>query len=231
MEDVLALYAEPADELRPVVCFDETPRQLIGEARVPTRATPGKRARLRVRAQRDGQRLPVCGRQPPWRHAKVTDQRTCNDVADCMRDLVDDHDPDAERIRVVLDNLSAHSRAALYQRFAPEEARRILSRLECHFTPEHASWLTRVGIEIDRDRGDGAAMPRAPHPRQGDARPREQAVGAQSQPRRRAGRVDVHGRARPRQARSCVPGSFPSAGHSERSRLPPEPVRTPVAEC
>ena len=84
----------------------------------------------------------------PWRYAKVTDQRTCIDFAECMRDLVDEHYPDAERIRVVLDNLSAHSAAALYQRFAPAEARRILSRLEFHFTPKHASWLNMVEIEI-----------------------------------------------------------------------------------
>jgi hypothetical protein len=84
----------------------------------------------------------------PWRHAKVTDQRTCVDFAECMRDLVDEHDPKAERIRVVLDNLSAHSAAALYQAFAPAEARRILSRLEFHFMPKHASWLNMVEIEI-----------------------------------------------------------------------------------
>ena len=84
----------------------------------------------------------------PWRHAKVTDQRTCIDFAECMRDLVDEHYPKAERIRVVLDNLSAHSPAALYEAFAPAEARRILSRLEFHFTPKHASWLNMVEIEI-----------------------------------------------------------------------------------
>jgi hypothetical protein len=84
----------------------------------------------------------------PWRHAKVTDQRTCIDFAECMRDLVDEHYPEAERIRVVLDNLSAHSAAALYQAFEPAEARRILNRLEFHFTPKHASWLNMVEIEI-----------------------------------------------------------------------------------
>jgi transposase len=150
MEDVLALYAEPADELRPVICFDETPRQLIGEERVPTRAAPGKRARYDYEYVRNGTAnvFMFVDVNRPWRHAKVTDQRTCNDFAECMRDLVDEHYPEAERIRVVLDNLSAHSQAALYQRFAPEEARRILSRLEFHFTPKHASWLNMVEIEI-----------------------------------------------------------------------------------
>jgi hypothetical protein len=84
----------------------------------------------------------------PWRHAKVTDQRTSVDFADCMRELVDEHYPDAEQIRVVLDNLSTHTPAALYDRFEPAEARRILSRLEFHFTPKHASWLNMVEIEI-----------------------------------------------------------------------------------
>lgn len=150
MEDVLALYAEPPDERRPVVCFDETPRQLIGEERVPVRAEPGKRRRFDYEYVRNGTAnvFMFVDVNRPWRHVKVTDQRTCIDFAECMRDLVDEHYPEAERIRVVLDNLSAHSASALYQRFAPAEARRILSRLEFHFTPKHASWLNMVEIEI-----------------------------------------------------------------------------------
>jgi transposase len=150
MEDVLALYAEPADERRPVVCFDETPRQLIGEERVPVRAEPGKRRRFDYEYVRNGTAnvFMFVDVNRPWRHAKVTDQRTAIDFAECMRDLVDEHYPDADRIRVVLDNLSAHSASALYQRFEPAEARRILSRLEFHFTPKHASWLNMVEIEI-----------------------------------------------------------------------------------
>ena len=132
------------------MCFDETPRQLIGEERVPVRAEPGKRRRFDYEYVRNGTAnvFMFVDVNRPWRHAKVTDQRTCIDFAECMRDLVDEHYPDAERIRVVLDNLSAHSAAALYQRFAPAEARRILSRLEFHFTPKHASWLNMVEIEI-----------------------------------------------------------------------------------
>ena len=150
MEDVLALYAEPPDERRPVVCFDEMPRQLIGEERVPVRAEPGKRRRFDYEYVRNGTAnvFMFVDVNRPWRHVKVTDQRTCIDFAECMRDLVDEHYPEAERIRVVLDNLSAHSASALYQRFAPAEARRILSRLEFHFTPKHASWLNMVEIEI-----------------------------------------------------------------------------------
>ena len=150
MEDVLTLYAESPDPERPVVCFDETPRQLIGEARVPVRAEPGTRARFDYEYVRNGTAnvFMFVDIHRPWRHAKVTDQRTCADFAECMRDLVDIHYPEAERIRVVLDNLSAHSQSALYQTFAPAEARRILDRLEFHFTPKHASWLNMVEIEI-----------------------------------------------------------------------------------
>ena len=150
MEDVLALYAEPADSKRPVVCFDETPRQLIGEARVTVRAEPGKRARYDYEYVRNGTAnvFMFVDVHRPWRHAKVTDRRACTDFAECMRDLVDAHYPEAERVRVVLDNLSAHTPSALYQTFEPAEARRILSRLEFHFTPKHASWLNMVEIEI-----------------------------------------------------------------------------------
>jgi transposase len=150
MENVLGLYAEVPDPQRPVVCFDETPRQLIGEARVPIRAEPGKPARVDYEYVRNGTAnvFMFVDVNRPWRHAKVTDQRTCVDFAECMRDLVDEHYPEADRIRVVLDNLSTHSAGALYQAFEPAEARRILDRLEFHFTPKHASWLNMVEIEI-----------------------------------------------------------------------------------
>ena len=150
LEDVLDLYAETPDPRRPVVCFDETPRQLIGETRVPIQAQPGKPRRVDYEYIRHGTANVVVFVEVhrPWRHAKVTDHRTGLDFAACMRDLVDEHYPEADRIRVVLDNLSTHSAAALYQAFEPAEARRILSRLEFHFTPKHASWLNMVEIEI-----------------------------------------------------------------------------------
>jgi transposase len=150
MEDVLALYAEAPDARRPVVCFDETPRQLIGEERVPVQAEPGKRARYDYEYVRNGTAnvFMFVDANRPWRHAKVTDRRACVDFAECMQDLVDVHYPNADKIRVVLDNLSAHTPSALYQRFPAAEARRILSRLEFHFTPKHASWLNMVEIEI-----------------------------------------------------------------------------------
>jgi transposase len=150
MEDVLELYAEAPDENRPVVCFDETPRQLIGESRVPVAAKPGRPARVDYEYVRNGTAnvFMFVDAHRPWRHAKVTDRRAAADFAECMRDLVDQHYPQAERIRVVLDNLSTHTPAALYESLEPAEARRILRRLEFHYTPKHASWLNMVEIEI-----------------------------------------------------------------------------------
>jgi len=150
MEDVLDLYAEAPDENRPVVCFDETPRQLIGEERVPIAARPGKTLRQDYEYVRNGTAnvFMFVDAHRPWRHAKVTDRRANCDFAECMRDLVDRHYPSAECIRVVLDNLSTHKAASLYEAFPPDEARRILRRLEFHYTPKHASWLNMVEIEI-----------------------------------------------------------------------------------
>jgi transposase len=150
MEDVLDLYAEKPDPVRPVVCFDESPTQLIGEVRTPIPPEPGQLERFDCEYRRNGTAnlFVFLDAHRSWRHVKVTDRRTSVDFADCMRDLVDLHYPQAERIRVVLDNLSTHSAAALYEAFAPHEARRILHRLEFHFTPKHASWLNMVEIEI-----------------------------------------------------------------------------------
>ena len=118
MEDVLDLYAEPHDDERPVVCFDETPRQLIGEARVPVAPKPGKPARVDYEYVRNGtvNVFMFLDANRRWRHAKVTDRRAADDFATCMRDLVDLHYPKAKRIRVVLDNLSAHTASAPIRR-------------------------------------------------------------------------------------------------------------------
>ena len=150
MEDVLELYAETPDERHPVVCFDETPRQLIGESRVPVPPKPGRLARFDYEYVRNGTAnvFMFVDAHRPWRHAKVTDRRTCRDFAECMRDLVDIHYPKAERIRVIMDNLSTHKPSALYETFDAAEARRILRRLGIHYTPKHANWLNMVEIEI-----------------------------------------------------------------------------------
>lgn len=150
MEDVLDLYAEDAPPEQPVICFDESPTQLIGEVRPPQAASPGTPAYVDHEYKRNGTAnlFVFVDAHQPWRHVKVTAQRTAVDFAACMRDLVDVHYPDATRIRVVMDNLSTHTQAALYQAFAPAEARRILRRLEFHYTPKHASWLNMAEIEI-----------------------------------------------------------------------------------
>lgn len=150
MEDLLDLYAERPDARRPVVCFDESPTQLIGEVRTPIAAKRGQRERYDCEYRRNGTAnlFVFLDAHRPWRHVKATDHRTSLDFAQCMRELVDVHYPHAERIRVVLDNLSTHTPGALYTAFPPQEARRIVQRLEFHFTPKHASWLNMVEIEI-----------------------------------------------------------------------------------
>jgi transposase len=155
MEDVLDLYAEAPDPKRPVVCFDESPVQLIGEARQPISARPGQLERYDYEYRRNGtvNLFVLLDVRRPWRKVKVTERRAAEDYAQCMRDLVDIHYPEANIIRVVQDNLSTHSAGALYQTFPPAEARRILRRLEFHYTPKHASWLNMVEIEIGVLRG------------------------------------------------------------------------------
>jgi transposase len=150
MEDVLDLYAEPRDAKRPVVCFDESPIQLIGEVRRPIRAKPGQIERYDCEYRRNGTAnlFVVLDVHRPWRKVKVTERRAAEDFAACMRELTDVHYPNAERIRVVLDNLSTHSAGALYQSFPAAEARRVMRRLEFHYVPKHASWLNMVEIEI-----------------------------------------------------------------------------------
>ncbi len=150
MEDVLDLYAQDPDPQQPVVCFDESPTQLIGEVRQPIAAEPGQPLRYDYEYKRNGTAnlFVFLDAHCSWRKVKVTERRTAHDFAQCMRDLVDVHYPQAQRIRLVLDNLSTHTPAALYQSMAPMEARRILQRIEFHYTPKHASWLNMVEIEI-----------------------------------------------------------------------------------
>ena len=149
MEDVLELYEQEYDPKRPVVCFDEMPYQLVGEKRQPLPAEPGKPERYDYEYKRKGtvnlfmHLEPKAGR----RHVEVTDTRTSVDFAGQMKELVDSYYPQAEVIRVVMDNLSTHTGAALYETYEPDEARRIASKLEFHYTPKHGSWLNQAEIE------------------------------------------------------------------------------------
>jgi len=150
MEDVLDLYAEPPDPKYPVVCLDESPVQLIGEVREPIAAAPGQIERVDYEYRRCGtvNLFVAVDAHRPWRKVSVTQQRTAQDYAERLRELVDVDYPGATCIRVVQDNLSTHTPGALYEAFPAPEAHRILERLEFHYTPKHASWLNMVEIEI-----------------------------------------------------------------------------------
>ena len=150
MEDVLELYAEPYDPTRPKVNFDEASKQLIAETREPLPPGPGQPQRYDYEYQRNGTRNLFVFTEPQagLRHIKVTDQRTMIDFAHQMKWLVDECYPEAELVRVVLDNLNTHKGASLYEAFAPEEARRIIKKLEFHYTPKHGSWLNMAEIEL-----------------------------------------------------------------------------------
>ncbi len=150
MEEVLDVYTQPLDPARPLVCFDETSKQLVSEVRAPLPMTPGHPERYDSEYERQGTAnlflltAPLLG----WRHVAVTDRRTRTDFAHVMRDLVDIHFPDAERITLVMDNLNTHDPASLYQTFAPAEAKRIWDKLDIHHTPKHGSWLNIAEIEF-----------------------------------------------------------------------------------
>ena len=150
MEDVLDLYAEPYDPTQPVVCMDETSKQLVEEVQDPIPAAPGQVRRYDYEYERNGTRnlFLFCEPLAGWRHVEVTERRTCQDFAEQLRWLVDEAYPEAVKVRVVADNLNTHRGASLYQAFAPEEARRIAKRVEFHYTPKHGSWLNMAELEL-----------------------------------------------------------------------------------
>ena len=149
MEDLLDLYAEPYDPVRPVICFDESPKQLISEVREPIPPQPGAPARQDTEYKRNGVRnlMMICEPKRGWRDVLIMQRRTKIDFAHAMRHIVECY-PDAEVIRVVLDNLNTHKTASLYEAFAPEEARAIARKLEFHYTPKHGSWLNIAELEL-----------------------------------------------------------------------------------
>jgi hypothetical protein len=149
-EEVLDLYAQPYDSRFPVVCFDESPYQLIGEVRHPQAPQPGRPQRYDYHYRRNGTCNLFMFFEPrtAWRHVTLTERRTKQDFARCMQQLVDGYYPESEVSRVVMDNLNTHTPASLYETFPPAEAHRILQRLEFHYTPKHGSWLNMVEIEL-----------------------------------------------------------------------------------
>jgi hypothetical protein len=149
MEDVLAVYHLPHDPKRPLVCFDEGSKQQTKEVRLPLPPHPGEVAKYDYEYERHGTSNLFIFFAPleAWRQVKVTDQRTAIDFAHCMCDLVDLHFPHAEQIVLVMDNLNTPKFASLYEAFPPAQARRILEKLEIHYTPKHGSWLNMAEIE------------------------------------------------------------------------------------
>jgi hypothetical protein len=150
MEDVIQTYLLPYDPLYPVVCFDEACKQLFGEARAPQPARAGRVARVDYEYERKGvcHQLLMCEPLRGWRHVRVTARRTRRDYAECVRELVEVRYPGATKVRLVQDNLNTHDGASLYEAFRPEQARRLLDRVEFHYTPKHGSWVNMAEAEI-----------------------------------------------------------------------------------
>jgi uncharacterized small protein (DUF1192 family) len=150
MEDVLEVYHRPQDPDRPVVCVDETSKQLVAETRVPISVKPGRPKRYEYEYERNGianlfmMFAPLEG----WRHVKVTDRHTAVDYAQVLKELSDTHYPNASKIVLVQDNLNTHKPASLYEAFPAEEARRLVERFEWHYTPKHGSWLDMAESEL-----------------------------------------------------------------------------------
>ena len=150
MEDVLDVYQQPYDPRRPMVCMDELSKQLVGEVTPPLPLEPGQPARCDYEYERQGTANLFMFFEPLVGHrfVQVTDHRTKIDWAYAVRELVDVHYPEAERIILVMDNLNTHSLGSLYEAFEPTEAKRIADRLDVHHTPKHGSWLNMAEIEL-----------------------------------------------------------------------------------
>jgi len=150
MEDILEVYQRPYDRQRPLVCLDESSKQLIAETRVPIAAKPGQPGRHDYEYRRNGTAnlfmmfAPLEG----WRHVKVTDRHTAVDYAQVLKELSDTHFPGSAKIVLVQDNLNTHKPASLYEAFPPAEARRLVERFEWHYTPKHGSWLDVAESEL-----------------------------------------------------------------------------------
>jgi hypothetical protein len=150
MEDVIEVYHRPRNAAKPLVCLDETSKQLVVETRAPLPAQPGQPARYDYEYERNGTAnlfmlfAPLEG----FRHVEVTERRTAVDYGRILKDLSDVHFPNAEKIVLVQDNLNTHTPASLYEAFEPAEARRLVERFEWHYTPKHGSWLNLAESEL-----------------------------------------------------------------------------------
>ena len=204
MEDVLAVYTRPRDPDRPLVCLDETSKQLLAETRLPIPMKPGRPARCDYEYERNGTAnlfmlfAPLEG----WRHVKVTDRHTTVDYAHVLKDLADIHFANAKTIVLVQDNLNIHSKASLYEAFPAAEARRLVERFEWHYTPKHGSWLDLAESELGRP---VVPVPRPPHPRQTNPHRRNRRLGARPQCQSRQGQLAIHNPKCPHQTQTPLP--------------------------
>ena len=198
MEDVLSVYRRPRDPARPLVCLDETSKQLVAETRSPVAMRPGRPARVDYEYTRNGVTnlfmmfAPLEG----WRHVKVTDRRTAIDYAHVLKDLADVHFAQAETIILVQDNLNTHAAASLYEAFPAAEARRLVERFEWHYTPKHGSWLDLAESELGVLASQ--CLDRR-NPRQADNHRRGRRLGPRPKQKSRRRRVAFHDRRRPHQ--------------------------------
>lgn len=155
MEDVLEVYHLPYDPHYPVVCMDESCKQMVGEVREPIPCQPGQPERIDDEYVRNGvaeifmEVEPLAGK----RHVTVTEHRTRKDWASQIKQMLDERYPEAIKVRLVMDNLNTHNTASLYEAFEPKEARRLAERLEIHYTPKHGSWLNMAEIELSALKG------------------------------------------------------------------------------
>lgn len=209
MEDVLDLYAEPADPTRPVVCLDECPVQLLDDVRVPLPPAPKRPRRRDYEYRRCGAACLAVAFDPHrgWRHVTVSERRTKVDFAGWLKELVDTYSPAVETIRLVVDNLNTHTPAALYEAFAPDEAHRIARKLEWHYTPKHGSWLNMVEIELSvlADQGLDRRIP--------DLATLARATTAYTE-RRNAAKATIHWRFTTADARTKLDHLYPTLNRS-----------------
>ena len=211
MEDVLAVYTRPRDPDYPLVCLDETSKQLLAETRLPIPMKRGRPARFDYEYERNGTAnlfmmfAPLEG----WRHVKVTDRHTAVDYAHVLKELADRHFANAKTIVLVQDNLNIHSKASLYEAFPAAEARRLVERFEWHYTPKHGSWLdlaeSELGVLI-------VPVPRPPHRRQTDPRRGNRRMGARPQCQPRQGQLALHNPQCPYQTQAPLPFNLTEFG-------------------
>jgi hypothetical protein len=223
MEDVLEVYKRPYDPLRPVVCMDETSKQLIAETRPPEEPAPGRARRVDYEYERKGVADLFMFFEPlrGWRRVWIAPQRRKVEWAWCVKRLLGEHYPQAERLVLVCDNLNTHTGGALYEAFPAAEARRLWERLEVHYTPEARQLAEHSGDGVERPL---RPMPRPSHRRSRGVAARSRGVGGGSKPSGGEGPLAVHDRKRPDQVGETLSGPGVSRARAELVKTRVTPV-------